>query len=421
MGLQVILPEVTGVVHAALQLEAHLQVLEIVVKVHRLGVLAVVELFAEDVTPVVQRGNGARQFRVLPLFGGALVQEADIVETHVQIDPEALGKGTQVLTQGGIGQYFGLGPLALAILLHHGYRVHGTVQGAAAIDAVGLLHREGGGGQHVQDLFNVVGVIALVELAQAGHHANFHGSGARDVHIHVGAEPQAVVVMVGIVAVVGRAFLVQEVFLQVIQGGEVTEVPVTALEGELGTVVVAVVAEDLVPPVYVGVGVRILAAVQGQELGVRVLGRKAVQAAGFVHHEAVGVGIGKFRCTEHGGHAVAVLGAHLKAGVLTATGGNHDHAVTALYAIQRCGGRILEYGHGFNLQSGDILHVTGQSIYQQERAVAVQAQGQFEFGLVGVVGAGAVLYQQTGELAVECIRNIRFGALFKELGPGVQA
>ena len=353
MGLQVVLPEVTGVVHAALQLEAHLQVLEIVVKVHRLGVLAVVELFAEDVTPVVQRGNGARQFRVLPLFGGALVQEADIVEAHVQIDPEALGEGTQVLAQGGIGQYFGLGPLALAVLLHYGHRVHGAVQGAAAIDAVGLLHREGGGGQHVQGLFNVVGVIPLVELAQAGHHANLHGRGTRDVHVHVGAEPQAVVVMVGIVAVVGRAFLVQEVFLQVILQQHLS------LIGEV--VPVDPRLDELIEhyPVHVGVGIRILSAVEGQELGVGVLGRKAVQAAGFVHHEAVGVGIGKFRCTEHGGHAVAVLGAHLEAGVLAAAGGNHDHAVTAFYAIQRCGGRVLEYGHGFNLQSGDILHVTG--------------------------------------------------------------
>ena len=421
MGFHVVFAEVVGIVHAALQLEAHLQILEIVVEVHRLGISTIVELLAYDVALVALSGDGARQFGVPPVLGGAFVQEADIVETDVQIQPEALEQGAQVLAQGGIGIHFGLGPLALTILLHHGHRVHTAVQGASAVGAIGLFHREGGRGQLVQGFLDRIRIIALVEFRQAGHHANLHGGGTGDVHIHVGPEAQAVVVMVGIVTVIGRGFLVHEVFLQVIHCRKIAEVMVTALEGKLGAVVVAVVTVNLFPPVHVGIGVRILTAVQGQEFGIGILGREAVQATGFVHHEAVGVSVGKFRCTELGGQTVAVLGSHFEAGVLTAAGGNHHHAITALYAIQRSGGSVLEHRHGFNLQSGDILHVTGQTIDQQQRAVAVQAHGQLEFGLVGIVGAGAILHQQTGELAVECIRNVRFGALLKELASGAQA
>ena len=331
--LHVVRVEVALPVQARLKFHLHLQAVEIVVVIHRLGAHAVVLLLAEDVVPVALGGHGAHELRILPVLGGALVQEADVVEGHVRVGGQARDEHPEVLPEQDVRQHLGLGPLALTVLLHHGHRVDVAVQGGSAVHAVRLHHREGGGGQGVERALDAAGIVTLVEFREAGLHADLHQCGRRDVHVHVRADAQAVVIVVRVVAVVGGSLPVQEVLLQVVDRGEIPEVAVAALEGELGLVVVAMVAEHLVPPVDVRIGVRILAAVQGEELRIVVLGGQAVQRAGLVHQETVGVGVGELGRAEHGLQAVLILGRHLERGILAALGRDGNDAVAALDAV----------------------------------------------------------------------------------------
>ena len=418
VGLQVVLVEVAGPVDAALEFELHLQVGEPVAEFHHLGVYAVVQLLAQDIILVVLGGGGAHQLGVAILLGGILTQTANVVKGYAGIDGEAFHEHTQILTEQHVGQHFGLGILLLTGVLHLGHRVDGSVQGRSAVYTVGLLHREGGRRKAVQGLLNTTAVVAFVELGQAGHDVHLHGGGGSDVHVHVGTDAQAVVVMVGVVTVVRGGFLIKEVFLEVVHGGKVTEVLVSALESELGTVVVSVIPEDLAPPVHVGISVRILAAIEGKQLGIVVLGRETVQRTGLIDQEAISISIGKFRSTEHLLETVLVFGRYLQARILTALGGNGDDSVGTLHTVQGGGCGILENGHGLNLKAHQVVGLAGEAIHQHERAVTMQTHGEFELGLVGVVHTGPRLDQESGELPIEGIGNIRFGALLKEVTAG---
>ena len=46
--------------------------------------------------------------------------------------------------------------------------------------------------------------------------------------------------------------------------------------------------------------------------------------------------------------------------------------------------------------------------------MAVQAEGQLQLGLVGVICAGAVPHLKAGELPIEGVGDIHFGALLKD-------
>ena len=221
--------------------------------------------------------------------------------------------------------------------------------------------------------------------------------------------------MVRIVAVVHVAPLVQEILLQVFDGGEIAEIAVAAREGELGLVVVAVVAVHLAPPVHIRIGVGVLAAVQGEEFRIIVFKGQAIQRTGLVHEESVRIGVRELGGAEHRLVAVLVLGGHLQLRVLAALGGDGDDAVTALDAVQRGSGRVLEDFDLFDFQPVQVVQRTGETVHQQQRAVAVQAESGLQAGLVGVIDAGAVLHQKAGKLTVQGVGNVHFGTLREEV------
>ena len=97
-----------------------------------------------------------------------------------------------------------------------------------------------------------------------------------------------------VVAVVGRRSLEHSVVLQVIYCREITEVAVTAAERELCTVLVAVVAENLVPPVYIRMGIiglcrALVNGIESVKVFICVAGGEAVQLAGLVHVVCIGI------------------------------------------------------------------------------------------------------------------------------------
>ena len=325
VGLKVIPVTVAGPVEAALQLEAHLQIGEPVAVFHHLGVDAVILLLAEDVTLVALHRHGADELGIAEFLGGVLGQAADVVKGYAGVGREAFEERSKILAEHHVGQHLGLGVLLLSKLLHLGHRVDGAIQGGSAIGPVGLLHGESGRRQGIQGLFDAAAVIAFVEFSQACHDAHLHGGGFGDIHIDVGPDTQAVVVMIGVVAVVGRLLLVEEILLEIVDGGEVTEVLVTALESELGLVVVTVVAEHLVPPIHIGIGVRVLAAVEGEQLRVIVFDGQAVQDTCFVHEETIGIGVGELRSPEHGLVSVLIVGRHLQGHLSRRTGRRRPH------------------------------------------------------------------------------------------------
>ena len=160
-----------------------------------------------------------------------------------------------------------------------------------------------------------------------------------------------------VVTVVGRRSYEHSVVLQVIDGGEVTEVAVASGEGELRAVLVAVVAEDLVPPVHVGILVDVrrsaalLVSVELVEVAVGVARGKAVQCAGLVHIVCIGVCIGELGIAERGCQAVLILGSNVQRRCGAAFGGDHDHAVGALDSVDCGGDGVFEDGNRLDLDT----------------------------------------------------------------------
>ena len=160
--------------------------------------------------------------------------------------------------------------------------------------------------------------------------------------------------------------------------------------------VVAVVPVNLIPPIYIGIGIRMRTRIEGIELILIVHGGQAVQGAGLVHFIGIGVSVGEFRSPENGGQAVLILGCDLKGGILTALSGNHDYSVGTLNTVKGGGSSILENRDGFNFLGRNIGNGAGNTIYQHQRAVAVEPQ----LSLILKAHAGALLNQEAGELPV---------------------
>ena len=190
--------------------------------------------------------------------------------------------------------------------------------------------------------------------------------------------------------------------------------------------VVSVVTENLAPPVHVGIGVDIGSgcAVDGVVVAVQrrvaVRSSQSVKPGSLVYIVGVGVGVGKLWSAGCKRKAVLVLGGHFQGAVLAALCSNHYYAIGALDPVQGHGGGILEHGNGFYLQSVEVSDLTHETVHHNERTVAVEA----ELGLVFIGAARTLLHKKAGELAVESLCNVKFGALFKKLlsrclaGPG---
>ena len=378
MRLGVVFAKVVLPVQTALQFELHLQAAEPVTVGNRLGVDAIVFLLGHQVSGVAIAGIVVHHLAVLPVLVSNLGHLTQVVEGNGNVGVQARDQHAQVLTQGHIGQHLGLGILVITGFLEQGNRVHSTPDGASAVDTVGLLDGEGGAGQGVQNVLDPVRVAAhgvgLVALFQAGHHTQLHGGVVGDVHVYVCADTKTVVVGIGVVAVIAGGLLVQGVVLHIVDSRKVTEIAVTATERKHGAMVVAVIPVNLIPPVYIRIGIRMRTGIEGIELILIVHGSQAIQGTGLVHFIGIGVSVGEFRSPENGGQTIMVLGRHLKGRSFTALGCNHNYAITALYTVESSRYGVLENRDGFNFLGRDIAQVAGNTVYQHQRAVAVKPQ-----------------------------------------------
>ena len=189
--------------------------------------------------------------------------------------------------------------------------------------------------------------------------------------------------MLGIVPVVRLGIPVEEILLVVVDGGEITEIPVATGEGQLCVMHVAMVAVDLIPPVHARIGVWIRTVIESPELGIAVLCRKAIQRTGLIQHETISIAIGKLRSTEHLLETILIAGSHLEGAGLASLSCDHDNAVATLDSIQSRSGSILEHGHGLDLDAGKVIDAARETIHQHERAMAMQTQGKLQPSLVG--------------------------------------
>ena len=93
---------------------------------------------------------------------------------------------------------------------------------------------------------------------------------------------------------------------------------------------------------------------------------------------------------------------------LTALGSDEHHAVGTLVAIECSGSSILQYGYALHFLGRDILDITLDTIYHEERGVAIQTlhtadvEGRIDAGIV----AGILQRNQTGTLSQDRVADI---------------
>ena len=98
---------------------------------------------------------------------------------------------------------------------------------------------------------------------------------------------------------------------------------------------------------------------------------------------------------------------------LTALGSDEHHAVGTLVAIECGGSSILQYGYALHFLGRDILDITLDTIYHEERGVAIQTlhtadvEGRIDAGIV----AGILQRNQAGTQSQDRVADILGAAL----------
>ena len=195
----------------------------------------------------------------------------------------------------------------------------------------------------------------------------------------------------------------------VIDGREIAEPFITARETHVQLVREADIVQGLVPPVHIGVFKRVLARAECIQLQSAVAGSQPVIGQGRVQRSGIGVCVGKLRCPKLGVHPEGVVHVDLQVLVLASLGRDHHHAVGTTHTIERSGRRILQDVARFNLQSGNLANIPGESVHQDQWRVSVDGKRR------NVVngGTGALRDIQSGNLSIQGLTDINIRRFLK--------
>ena len=290
-----------------------------------------------------------------------------------------------------------------------GYGVEPSAREGAQL-AVGI-HRGDVGGLGEVGRFEDRGLrrSGVVGIGQVSLDAQLDLGGAERIEGQVGRD--VVPAVVGIRVVVGQLrVLVHAVLVVIGQSDVVYGLVRSSRHIDVRRTVVAVVAQDLVHPVHIGVEIGV-----GMRAGLfdhfaAVERTAAARCRGFVRHLHVSGAIDEVGDLRRGRDAFGVAYGELRTPFQTALGVDDDDAVRSAHAVDGRGRSILEDRETLDILRIDVGERAGHAVHERQRCAHAGRQGRdaadVDVRIVESRLAGPLYGDQTGDTAGESLREV---------------
>ena len=338
---------------------------------------------------------------------------------------QALHQGVEIVRDAQVGLH---GPGIGRVETGLGHIAHGVRErGVTAEASVGIVHREGEGGDQGQVVVGVPGTGGRGELVgQAGRQVQVRGQILGDVHVHVAADIVPGELRIGAELALGIRLREEAVVVRDAQHREVPHVPVASLEVEVIVLDRGEPVEDLGAPVHVRIQVGVGPVPVGGDGFVGIERGQSVVGAGLVVQVGVIYRIQELGAVERRVETGLGREAHLHRAFVAALGGDQHHAVGAPHAVDGRGSGVLQDGDGLDFIGRQVVQRGFETVHQDEdaavggveRVEAADIDGRTVRARLAASGHD----RQARELAVERVHHVLREGLLElfALGDGLR-